>query len=75
MAKEKGSKSSGGNAKVTFGNYGSKKKRTSIGNSRNSKPNNKRASIQKKVSDEKVINSNIINTRIGWTGFCWSTAR
>jgi hypothetical protein len=48
MAKEKGSKSSGGNTKVTFGNSGSKKKRTSIGNSRNSKPNNKRASMQKK---------------------------
>jgi hypothetical protein len=41
MAKDKVNKSSG-NTKIIFGNN-PKKKRTSIGKSRNSKPNNKRA--------------------------------
>jgi hypothetical protein len=47
---KKDSKLNAENAKVTFGNSGSKKKRTSISISdyRNSKTNNKRISMQKK---------------------------
>jgi hypothetical protein len=42
MAKEKSSKSSGANKKITFSS-GSDRKRTSIGKSKNSRPKNKDA--------------------------------